>query len=132
MSLLHAQQFFQRYPAWVVLLQFVAIFGGAALIVWFFGSYLPRLLRPKCPTCKTALERTATDQWKEESRSGRAVARLNLVRFTCPKCGWEVERWVRHDVPRRPPVATSDMRPTPYLWMLERDRPARRPPDDRS
>ena len=91
---------------WGVALRGLIILAAVGGITYVFGVLLPRIFARKCPKCRAVLTREPTDQWK--SLAGNQPA-LRLVRFKCPACDFQDERWIRPDtvMAGRPAAADS-------------------------
>jgi len=85
----------------------IVVFGLIAVLFYVFGVVLPRLTAPKCPTCRSPMIKTPTDQWRTEDRGTWTRVTQRLVRFKCGACGYEDERWLKSETLARPdPSAT--------------------------
>jgi len=94
---------------WGVTLRGLVILAVVGGIFYVFAVLLPRVFARKCPKCRTVLTREPTDQWKNAPSGNRNQPGLRLVRFKCPACDFQGERWIRPDAmgPGRPTEVTE-------------------------
>ena len=95
---------------WEVALRGLIILAAVGVITYAFGVLLPRVFARKCPKCRAVLTREPTDQWKSAPSGDRNQPGLRLVRFKCPACDFQDERWIRPDTVMAGRPAAADSR----------------------
>lgn len=72
------------------LTRLLVTFVIAGAVGWALFTALPRLLPRRCRQCRTALVRTVERVYEGEQRPEIILPPIDLVRWTCPACGYEV------------------------------------------